>query len=90
MVYFEHFVTLVETSRYRAFNLTQRLSKLGLVRKMLFALQSDWFSADMANHLIDTLGVVCRADFSRDDVIKPLVSFLAANLHEGKILPFPL
>ncbi|KAF9449865.1 beach-domain-containing protein [Macrolepiota fuliginosa MF-IS2] len=82
IVYLEHFTTLFETSRYKAFNITQRLSNLGLVRKLLFVLQTDWFVADIASRIIETLGVVCRADFRRDGTIKPLVSYLAANLHE--------
>lgn len=82
--YFEHFTTLLETSRYKAFNVTQRFSKLGLVRKLLFALQTDWFSADMIPRLVEALGVACRADFSRDGTIRPVVSYLAANLHEGE------
>lgn len=85
-VYFEHFTTLLETSRYKAFNVTQRFSKLNLVRRLLFVLQTDWFAGDMARQVIETLGVVCRADFSRDGVIKPVVSYLAANLHEGELL----
>ncbi|KAF8885379.1 hypothetical protein CPB84DRAFT_1837906 [Gymnopilus junonius] len=40
----EQFSTLLELSRYRTFNWRQRLSKMGLVRKMLFALQADWYS----------------------------------------------
>ncbi|KXN83156.1 hypothetical protein AN958_01769 [Leucoagaricus sp. SymC.cos] len=85
-VYFEHFTTLLETSRYKSFNITQKLSKLNLVRKLLFVLQTDWFSAEMTDKLIETLGVICRADFTRDGVIKPLVSYLAANLH-GELVP---
>jgi hypothetical protein len=88
-VYFGHFTTLVETSRYKAFNITQWLSKLNIVRKLLFVLQTDWFPADMVNQVVECLAVVCRADFSRDGAIKPLVSYLAANLHEGEPIACP-
>ena len=37
----EHFIILVQTSQYRAFNVKQRLAKMGLVRKLLFALQAE-------------------------------------------------
>jgi hypothetical protein len=84
-VYLEHFSILLDTSRYKTFNVTQRFSKLNLVRKLLFALQTDWFATEMVNKLVETLGVVCRTDFSRDGAIKPLVSYLAANLHEGEL-----
>ncbi|KAJ3575407.1 hypothetical protein NP233_g1115 [Leucocoprinus birnbaumii] len=81
-VYFEHFATLLETSRFRVFNVMQRLAKLNLVRKLIFVLQTDWFDVEMTSRLVDTLGVACRANFSRDGAIKPVISYLAANLHE--------
>ncbi|KAF5354041.1 hypothetical protein D9756_006953 [Leucocoprinus leucothites] len=81
-VYFDHFSTLLETSRFKTFNAMQRLSKLNLVRKLVFVLQTDWFTAEMTRQLVHTLDIVCRADFSRDGAIKPVVSYLAANLHE--------
>ncbi|EKM77777.1 hypothetical protein AGABI1DRAFT_121854 [Agaricus bisporus var. burnettii JB137-S8] len=87
-VYFEHFSTLFKTSRYRAYNITQRFSKLRLTRKLVFALQTDWFSANNTTRLINALRIACRADFSRDGTIKPVVSYLAANLHEvQEVLP---
>jgi len=83
-VYFEHFITLMETSRFKMFNIVQRFSKLNLIRKLLFALQAEWFDGEMSSRLIDTLNIACRADFSRDGAIKPIVSYLAANLHESE------
>ena len=35
--HFEHFTTLLQTSKYKMFNLKQRISSMGLVRKLLFA-----------------------------------------------------
>lgn len=81
--YFAHFTTLLQTSRYRRFNSRQRFVKMGLVRKLLFAVQTDWYCRDDLSHLIDALKVVAEANFTKDEAIKPIVSYLAANLHEG-------
>ncbi|KAL4258196.1 Beach-domain-containing protein [Pleurotus pulmonarius] len=83
--YFAHFTTLLQTSRYRRFNSRQRFVKMGLVRKLLFAVQTDWYGRDDLPHLIDALKVVAEANFTKDEAIKPIVSYLAANLHEDLI-----
>ena len=74
---------LLRTSKYKKFNVKQRLSKMNVVRKFLFALQTDWYSLESIPWLIETLEVVAEATFSTDDVIKPVVAYLAANLHPG-------
>ena len=83
--HFEHFTTLLQTSKYKMFNLKQRISSMGLVRKLLFALQADWYSQDVLVPLLEALKVAARACFDKDDTIKPLVSYLAANLPESKL-----
>lgn len=83
LVYLEHFVTLLDTSRYKRFNSKQRMSKMGVVRKLLFVLQTDWYAQDMLPFLLDTLRVVAEANFSIDEAIRPIVSYLAANLHDS-------
>jgi hypothetical protein len=87
-VHLEHFITLLQTSRFKKFNTKQRFAKLGLVRKLLFVLQTEWYSHDTIPFVVDALRVVAQANFSADDAIKPIISYLAANLHEG-ILPSP-
>ncbi|RPD65419.1 beach-domain-containing protein [Lentinus tigrinus ALCF2SS1-7] len=82
LVHIEHFATLLDTSRHKRFNIKQRLSKMGVVRKLLFALQTDWYPNDLFPFLLDTLKVVAEANFSIDDAIRPIVSYLAANLHD--------
>ncbi|TBU31477.1 beach-domain-containing protein [Dichomitus squalens] len=82
LVHLEHFATLLETSRHKRFNMKQRMSKLGVVRKLLFVLQTDWYPNDMLPFLLETLKVVAEANFSIDEAIRPIVSYLAANLHE--------
>lgn len=74
---------LLRTSKYKKFNVKQRLGKMNIVRKFLFALQTDWYQAEAIPWLIETLEVVAEATFSTDEVIKPIVSYLAANLHPG-------
>ncbi|TFK23845.1 beach-domain-containing protein [Coprinopsis marcescibilis] len=82
-VHLEHFTLLLKTSRYRVFNGKQRLMKLGLVKKVLFALQANWFKGDAEECLINVLQLAAQSNFTTEDAIKPLVSYLAANLHEN-------
>ncbi|EAU86631.2 hypothetical protein CC1G_07289 [Coprinopsis cinerea okayama7 len=82
-VYLEHFTTLLHTSRYRIFNSRQRLKKMGVTKKILFALQADWYKGEMSHLLVKVLKLSMEANFTPDDAIKPLVSYLAANLHEN-------
>ncbi|KAF8154493.1 hypothetical protein B0H34DRAFT_660452 [Crassisporium funariophilum] len=82
----EHFTTLLETSKYKAFNIKQRLSKMNLVRKLLFALQADWYPQDSLVYLIEALNVAAKSNFEKDEAIKPIVSYLAANLQEGFVV----
>jgi hypothetical protein len=85
-VHLEHFTTLLQTSRFKRFNIKQRFAKLGLVRKLLFVLQTEWYSHDMIPFVVKALKVAAQVNFSADDAIKPIVSYLAANLHEGTLL----
>ncbi|KAG6831011.1 hypothetical protein H0H92_013198 [Tricholoma furcatifolium] len=81
-LYLGHFPTLLQTSRYRRFNNRQKFAKLGLVRKLLFVLQTDWFQRDTVPFIMDALQAAIRSSFSKEDTIKPVVAYLAANLHE--------
>jgi hypothetical protein len=82
-VYLEHFTTVLQTSRFRKFNVWQRFAKIGLVRRFLFVLQTEWFQQDMVPFLTDALKAAMQAHFTKDETIKPIVSYLAANLHES-------
>lgn len=82
-VHLEHFATLLQTSRFKRFNIKQRFAKLSLVRKFLFVLQTDWYQHDTIPFVVEALTVAIQANFSADDAIKPIISYLAANLHEG-------
>lgn len=84
-VHLEHFTTLLQTSRYKRFNSRQRFVKLGLVRKLLFVLQTDWYQHDTVPFVVEALKASMQANFSKEDAIKPVVSYLAAHLnHSGK------
>ena len=83
LVHLEHFATLLDASRHKRFNAKQRMSKMGVVRKLLFVWQTDWYTLDVQPFLLDAIRVVAEANFSIDDAIRPIVSYLAANLHEG-------
>ena len=77
---------------------------VGLVRRMLFALQMGWYSGlarlpndsdrldedeDMTERFLEALGSVLRAPGGfGSDDIKAVVAYLATNLHDGK--PFIL
>lgn len=82
-VHLEHFTTILHTSRFKKFNIKQRSSKMNFVRKLLFALQTDWYQHDTIPFVVEALKISAQANFSKDDAIKPIVSYLAANLQEG-------
>ncbi|KAF7969330.1 hypothetical protein HWV62_27717 [Athelia sp. TMB] len=81
-MHLEHFVTLLKTSRFKRFNIKQHFAKLGLVRKLLFVLQTEWYPYDMTPFVVLALKNAAEANFTAEDAIKPIVSYLAANLHE--------
>ncbi|CAK5278628.1 unnamed protein product [Mycena citricolor] len=83
-VHLEHFTTLLVSSRYKKFNIKQRFPKLGLVRKLLFALQTNWYQSEIVPFVLEALKSALQVNFSKDDAIKPVVSYLAANLHPDK------
>ncbi|KAF7792655.1 hypothetical protein EIP86_003752 [Pleurotus ostreatoroseus] len=82
--YFQHFVTLLQKSKFKRFNATQRLGKMSVVRKLLFALQTDYFHIEAVPSLIETLRLIAQSHLSLNGVFKPLVQYLAANLHTGE------
>ena len=79
----EHFAFLLRASRYRKFNAKVRLSKFNLVRRLLFAMQSSWYAPETVSHIVNALGVVMQAHFSTNDAIKPVASYIAANVTSG-------
>lgn len=82
--HFDHFVILLETSKFKRFNLKQRLAKFSPIRKLLFVLQTEMYPRQSAPAVIQSLTTFLRHHFSADAAIKPVISYLAANLHEGE------
>lgn len=76
----EHFSFLLRASRHRRFNARVRLSKLEIVRKLLFALQSTWYPAETISHIINAIVVFMQGHFPPTDVIKPVVSYISAHI----------
>ena len=62
-----------------------RLSKLGIVRKLLFAIQAGWYPQESIPLVINTLVLVAQSSFTAE-VIKPIVSYIAASLAEGEFI----
>ncbi|TFK55260.1 beach-domain-containing protein [Heliocybe sulcata] len=81
-LHMEHFRILLSTSKHKRFNAKQRFAKLSLVRKLLFVLQTNWYRDQMIPLVVHALQIAAEAEFTVDDAVKPIVSFLAANLHE--------
>ncbi|KAJ7720932.1 beach-domain-containing protein [Mycena metata] len=84
-VHLEHFTTLLLASRYKKFNAKQRFAKFGVVRKLLFALQTNWYQPEVVPFVVDALKSAAQSSFSKEEAIKPIVSYLAANLHGGML-----
>ncbi|KAG1874893.1 beach-domain-containing protein [Suillus subluteus] len=78
----EHFAFLLRASRYRQFTIKMRLSKLGIVRKLLFAIQSAWYPQESISLVVNTLVLVAQSSFTAEEAIKPIVSYIAATLAE--------
>ncbi|KAG2136966.1 uncharacterized protein EDB93DRAFT_1253823 [Suillus bovinus] len=78
----EHFAFLLRASRYRQFTIKMRLSKLGIVRKLLFTIQSAWYPQEFIPLVVNTLVLVAQSSFTAEEAIKPIVSYVAATLSE--------
>ncbi|OBZ78370.1 Beige 1 [Grifola frondosa] len=83
ILHLEHFATLLYTSKHKRFNSKQCIAKMGVVRKLLFVLQTEWYHHDALPLLLDAIKTVAEATFSSDNTIKPIVSYLAANLPDA-------
>lgn len=86
-LYWQHFSMLLENSRFQRFNIKQRFAKKfaspGVIRLMLFFLQTDLYTDDMIKQLVAAMEAVARYTWSTEGAIKPILSYLAANLVES-------
>ncbi|KAI0300557.1 beach-domain-containing protein [Multifurca ochricompacta] len=78
----EHFIDLLVTSRYRRFNAKQRLSGIDLTRLFLFVWQTSWYPAESLPFFLKSFKAVMESSFLAEDTIKPVLSYLAARLHD--------
>ncbi|TFY62229.1 hypothetical protein EVJ58_g3994 [Rhodofomes roseus] len=72
-LHMEHFQILLQTSKYKRFNVKNRFAKMGVVRKLLFVMQTSLYSYDMLQELLGTMKIVAQVHFTADDAIKPIV-----------------
>ncbi|KAH9965265.1 beach-domain-containing protein [Russula dissimulans] len=84
-VHLEHFIDLVATSRYRRFNVKQRLSGIGLTRRFLFVWQTSCYVPESLPYFLKSFKAVMESSFFAEDTIKPVLSYLAAHLHDVPI-----
>ncbi|KAF8509163.1 beach-domain-containing protein [Hysterangium stoloniferum] len=80
LAHLEQFTILLRTSRYKRFNLRQHLGKFGMVRKLLWVLQTNMYGHDVIPDVVAALKTVLDQSFGTTDV-KPVVAYLAVNLH---------
>ncbi|KAI0029515.1 beach-domain-containing protein [Vararia minispora EC-137] len=83
----EHFSTLLVLSRYKRFNVRQRLSSMSVTKQLLFVWQTNWYPPECLPYLQLAMQSVIEATFTSDETIKPLISYLAANLYDTSTLP---
>ncbi|KAF8315416.1 beach-domain-containing protein [Clavulina sp. PMI_390] len=92
VLYWQHFRAILEASRFHKFNIKQRFAKRfsspGVVRQLLFMLQTDLFAEDMVRQLVTALEVIAKSNWSSEASIKPILSYLAANLPNHAKSPF--
>ncbi|KAF8696543.1 Beach protein, partial [Rhizoctonia solani] len=81
--YFDHFSTLLTTSKLSRFTIKSKLSKLPVLKKLLLAVQLGIFRDEMEAQLVRALKVVAHAIWTPES-IKALVAYLAANLHTSQ------
>ncbi|KAG8908740.1 hypothetical protein FRB99_002978 [Tulasnella sp. 403] len=82
-LHLSHFQTILQTSRFRTFNAKYRFVKFAAVKKMLYVLQTHMYRDEMVPEVIGALACIARQNFSTEATIKPIVSYLAANLEPG-------
>jgi hypothetical protein len=88
-VHLEHFIDLVVTSRYKHFNVKQRLSGISLTRRFLFVWQTSCYTGANVPYFLKSFKAVMVASFNPEDTIKPVLSYIGAHLHDGKCIVLP-
>ncbi|OLL25615.1 Beige 1 [Neolecta irregularis DAH-3] len=80
----DQLVTFGQMSRYHKFN-SKRLSKMHIVKKLLFALKSGSFGYGNLPHFMETLKVLVKSNFSTD-VLRSIATFITYSIRKGKLI----
>lgn len=84
--YWEHFSMLLGTSKFDRFNSKHRFGKklhsTGVLRQALFIFQTDLYLNEMVPLMVDAIAVLAKCNWSTESSIKPIISYLAAKLHQ--------
>ncbi|EJT97367.1 beach-domain-containing protein [Dacryopinax primogenitus] len=80
-LYLSHFTLLVSGTTHRRFNIKHRFAKYGIIRLFLHSLRFTPYQDDIIPDVIDAMRSIMLYHFSTEHTIKPLVSYLATNLH---------
>ncbi len=83
----EQFSTILSRSNNTRYNAKHKLAKLGVVRKMLFVLQTSWYEEDVLPVFIQAMHSCLESNFTPEDAIKPVVAYMAAHLHSSTYPP---
>lgn len=74
----EHFHLLLRVSKHRRFN-AKRVAKMQIVKKLVHAIHSDLYSAELTPALLDALRALLASSFS-DPSVRIVTSYLASQL----------
>ncbi|KZT56178.1 beach-domain-containing protein [Calocera cornea HHB12733] len=80
-LYLSHFGLFLSSSTHRRFNIKHRFAKFGIIRLFLHSLRFTAYPDDIIPNVIDAIRSIILYHFSAEHTIKPLVSYLATNLH---------
>jgi hypothetical protein len=83
-IHLEHFIDLVSTSRYKNFNVKQRLSGISLTRRFLFVWQTSCYTGGNVPYFLKSFKAVMESSFNPEDTIKPVLSYIGAHLYDGE------
>jgi hypothetical protein len=83
--YWGHFSMVLATSKFRRFNIKHRFEKklhnIGVFGQVLFIYQTDLYGDEMVAAMVEAIAVLAKCNWSPES-IKPIVSYLAAKLHQ--------
>ncbi|TGZ78286.1 beach-domain-containing protein [Ascodesmis nigricans] len=78
--YFSQFITFVSGSKFHHFN-SKRLTRMRIVRKLLFALKGEAFSREIIPDFLDAFKVLVKSNLSAD-VLRSISLFITYSMHK--------